>query len=408
MSRALFTALCGLVFFINFGRVAFAPLVPEFQADLGLSAAAVGSITTLVWLGTAAPRLPVGYILTRVPRRYVVLATGGMLTVSLLMTAMADSLLTLQAGAFAVGLSTGGYFVAAIPLVGVLYPNATGRALGIHGTAAQSAAVAAPAAIVLVLARTAEWRVAFLALAAGAAAVTVMLVGLLLVRGLPRGVDDGGSAGPGGEPTSFRAALNQWRIVLAGVALVAGIGFAWQGLFNFYVTYLLSRGLSSSMASNLLTVAFAAGVPAFWFGGRLADRLPEVPYLLGIHIAFVVLLAALTTADGVLVLALLSAGLGLAIHAVFPAVDTYMLSTLPKPTRASAYAVFSGIALLLEATGSGAVGLFTDAGYSFDTVFLGFAAGLALLTIVLAGAYVAGRFPTRIVADSGDSPSSQL
>ncbi|MFC7068967.1 MFS transporter [Halobaculum lipolyticum] len=397
MTKRLFTGLCALVFLVNFGRVAFAPLVPEFQQDLGISAAAVGSVTTLVWIGTAAPRIPVGWVLTKVARERVVLATGVALALAAALTATAQSLVALQVGAFAVGLATGGYFVAAIPLVGLLYPERTGRAVGVHGTASQVASVVAPALVLATIARLGDWRVVFTLLSAAAVAVTVVLFVVVRLRG-GVGADGGaGAAADGGaEPRNFRAALSHWRIVLAGMSLVVVAGFAWQGVFNFYVSYLLSEGLSRATANLLLTVAFAAGVPAFWLGGRLADRLPKVPYLLALNAVFLVALVALTYAGSLLAFGVVSVVIGYAAHALFPAVDTYMLSTLPAPDRASAYAVFSGAALLVEANGSGVVGALTDSGVAFDSVFRLFAAAVAVLLVAAGTLYLAGRFPTPI------------
>ncbi|MFC7096358.1 MFS transporter [Halobaculum marinum] len=402
MTKRLFTTLCGLVFLVNLGRVAFAPLVPEFQQNLGISAAAVGSVTSLVWIGTAAPRIPVGWVLTRVARERVVLATGVALSVASALTATADTLLALQTGAFAVGLATGGYFVAAIPLIGKLYPEATGRAVGVHGTASQVASVVAPALVLAVIARLGDWRVVFSLLAVGAAVLTVVLFVVVRLGGPDGGsVTDGPATDAAPESRNFRAALSHWRIVLAGMSLVAVAGFAWQGVFNFYVSYLLSEGLSDANANLLLTVAFAAGVPAFWLGGRLADRLPKVPYLLALNAAFLVSLVALTYARSLVAFAAVSVALGYAAHALFPAVDTYMLSTLPAPDRASAYAVFSGASLLFEANGSGVLGALTDSGVAFDWVFRLFAAGVALLLVVAGALYLAGRFPTPIDESPG-------
>lgn len=404
MTKRLFTTLCGLVFLVNFGRVAFAPLVPELQQDLGLSAAAIGSVTTLVWLGTAAPRIPIGWVLTRVRRERVVLATGVALSAAAALTATADSLYTLQTGAFAVGLATGGYFVAAIPLIGMLYPERTGRAVGIHGTASQIASVVAPALVLATIAQLGDWRVVFWALAVGAAVSTASLVVVLRRRdggerdrgGDPDELGPERQESPPAEPRSFLAALSHWRIVLAGMSLVAVAGFAWQGVFNFYVSYLLSEGLTPANANLLLTVAFTAGVPAFWLGGRLADRLPKVPYLLALNAAFLASLVALTYAGSLAAFAVVSAVIGYAAHALFPAVDTYMLSTLPAPDRASAYAIFSGASLLFEANGSGVVGALTDAGVGFDQVFRLFAVAVATVLVLAALLYVLGRFPTPI------------
>lgn len=365
-----------MAFLINMGRVAFAPLVPEFRASLGLSAAAVGSVTTLVWVGSALPRIPVGYLLTRVRRERVVIATGVALTVASAATATADSLLTLRLGALAIGLATGAYFVAAIPLIGALYPGETGRRIGIHGVANQVAAVLAPGAVVAIVARFGEWRLVFAALAALAALVTLALT--TVVRA--------GEATTDPPARDFGLALDGWRTILAGLAFVAAVGFVWQGTFNFYVSYLLSQEYSPETANALLTATFAAGLPGFWLGGRLADRLPNVPYLLGINVAFAGGLLAFTVADSLAAVAAASVLMGLVIHAAFPAVDTYMLRTLPEPGRASAYAVFSGVALLLEATGSGVVGWLVDRGVAYQATYQTLAVGI--LAVACAGAIV--------------------
>jgi hypothetical protein len=134
-------------------------------------------------------------------------------------------------------------------------------------------------------------------------------------------------------------------------------------------------------------------VPAFFLSGRLADRLPHVPYVLGIVAAFTGSLTALTATDSVAGLFVVSAVLGYVVHSVFPAIDTFLLDSLPSGSRASAYAVYSGLTLLVEAGGSGTVGLLVDAGFAFDDVFRGFAAGLVVVFLVLSAFAVTGRLP---------------
>jgi MFS family permease len=152
----------------------------------------------------------------------------------------------------------------------------------------------------------------------------------------------------------------------------------------------LAKGHSTAVAGTMLTVVFGAGVPAFVVSGRLADRVPHVPYIIAIHVAFTGCLLALTVAESVLALLVVSAATGYAIHSLFPAMDAYLFGRLPDTDRASAYAVFSGGALALEATGSGVVGLLTEAGFAFETVFRWFAVGLAVLVVVLVAARAAG------------------
>ncbi len=384
MSRRLFGGLCGLVALVNLGRVGFAPLLEPLRAAFGAGPAAVGLVASAAWFGTAAARLPAGYLLTRISRRRAVIGTGATLVAGAVAAALAPSLRALQAAALVLGIASGAYFVVAVPLIGDLYPERVGRMVGIHGTAAQTAAVAAPGLVVATLA-VADWRAVFWLLAAAAAAVTLLLAVLSATVDLPS---------PGDGSQRFRAALAHWRVLLAGVAIVAAAGFVWQGVFNFYVSFLTAeKGLSPGRANLALTALFAAGVPAFAISGRLADRLPLVPYLLGLLVADVVATGALLVADGFAALVVVSLVLGYVVHGIFPAIDTYLLGAVPAPDRSSAYAIFSGTALSLEAGGSGAVGLLTGAGYSFGEVFLGFAAGLAVVVAALAAVYFVGAFP---------------
>ncbi|WP_418282160.1 MFS transporter [Halorubrum sp. DTA98] len=383
MTRRLFGTLCGLVFLVNLGRVGFAPLVPTIGAEFAVSTAVVGSVTTLVWVGSALPRIPVGYLLTKVPRHHVVLGSGVALAGAAAFTGSAESIRALQAGALLIGLASGAYFVAAVPLVAELFPGARGRAIGIHGAASQLAAVLAPGIVVAVL-YVAGWSGVFHLLAMAALAVTAVLVVVVRRNPLPESA---------GADRDFRSALDYWPLILVGVVVVAAPGFVWQGVFNFYVTYLVgTKGVSETLANGLLTVVFAAGLPAFWFGGRLADRLPHVPYLLGIMVSFAVALGALVVAEGAIALVGVTVLLGATIHAMFPAIDTFMLESLPADNRASAYAVFSGFAMFLEATGSGAVGFAAERA-SFDAAFVAGAVGVVAVAVVLGVLHIAGRLP---------------
>ena len=393
MTRRTFAGLCGLAFLINFGRVGFAPLVPTLGAEFAASPAVVGTVTALVWVGSAIPRIPVGYLLTRVPRHYVVVAAGVALALAAAATGGAETVDQLRVGALCLGLASGAYFVAAVPLVAELFPGSPGRAIGVHGAASQLAAVLAPGIVVAVL-LVAGWGAVFRLLAVGALVVTAVLV--VAVRGdpLPSGA---------GADRDFRSALRHWPVILVGVVVVGAPGFVWQGVFNFYVSYLVgTKALSSGLANALLTVVFAAGLPAFWFGGRLADRLPHVPYLIGIMCGFALALAGLVFAEGPAALTAVTVLLGVVIHALFPAIDTFVLESLPADVRASGYAVFSGAAMGLEATGSGVVGVAAET-VGFDAAFAAGAVGVLLVAGAVGGVYLSGRLPggTRETATGG-------
>ncbi|WP_018257930.1 MFS transporter [Halomicrobium katesii] len=383
--RTVFGSLLGLVFLVNLARVVFAPLLEPLGTALDANDAALGTIATLAWLGSALPRIPTGYLLTRISRSAVILASSGILAVAAVATSLANSVPAVMIGAFLMGLASGSYFIAGNPLASELFPDRVGSTLGIHGTASQLAAVSAPAIVVAALG-VGDWRTVFRAMAV--AAVVSGIAFALTARRTE--MPDAGA-----EDTAFLAAArHQWRIVLAGVAVIGVTGLVWNGLFNFYVKYFLAKGLTGAQANQLLTIAFGAGVPAFFVSGRLADRLPVLPYILSIIGGFLLSVYATTLLSSYLGLAVLSAVLGYVIHSLFPAVDTYLLGSLPDHHRGSAYAVYSGTMMIIQASGSTIVGSLSSAGYSFEAIFTGLVAVLAAVLLGLTGLYVDGQLPT--------------
>ena len=393
-------SLCALVFLVNFGRIVFAPLLDPFMTTFDVGPARVGLVATLAWLGSAVPRIPTGYLLTRVSRKRVVLGTGILLaSASAATSTIPDDIVldvgpaTLVAidlvgvGAFVVGLASGAYFIAANPLVSELFPERVGRVIGIHGTASQLAAVAAPLVVTVVLARG-SWRDVFVLLAIGSAIGTLALVWTSRTADMP-------SAG-GSDRNLLRAIRRQWRIVVAGIAIMGATGFVWNGLFNFYVPYLTAtKGLDQGTANALLMVVFAAGVPAFWVTGNLADRFSHVPLMLAILGGFVTLLFALTAVTGFYAIVAVTVVIGFVIHSLFPALDTYLLGTLPDEDRSSAYSAYSGTMMILGATASVVVGTLVETTLTYNDVFRGFGIGLVAILLVLLGLNASGRLPSR-------------
>jgi MFS family permease len=172
------------------------------------------------------------------------------------------------------------------------------------------------------------------------------------------------------------------------------VGFVWQGVFNFYVTYLgAAKGLTAGTATTLLTVTFAAGIPSFLLAGRLADRFSYLPLLLAIVAGFVACLLALTAVEGVIALAAVSVAMGLIVHALFPVGDAYILETLPDARRASAYSGYSATMMLIQAPGSVAVGALAQTGLSYAGVFRGYALFVAAVAVGMGALARAGRLP---------------
>lgn len=381
----LFGSLLGMVFLVNLARVAFAPLLEPIGATFTVDQATLGLLATTAWLGSALPRIPTGYLLTRVARERVVLGSGLILSGAAVWTALASDVATLLVGAFLLGLSSGTYFVAANPFVSELFPAHVGTALGVHGTAAQVGAVAA-APLVLVATGVGTWRTLLGGLAVVAAVSTLVVFVMARRTTLPTA---------GRTDRDLVAALRcHWPLVLTAVVLVGCLGLVWNGLFNFYVQYLTSVGLGAGQANVLLTVAFTAGIPAFVVTGWATDRVGALPIALVVGATFAVAVLLVTVVRGFLPLAAISVVLGASFYSVLPAADAYLLGSLPDHYRASAYSVYSGVMTLVQALGAVTVGTLVEVGFDYGIVFSTFASALLVLLAAAAVTYRAGRLPT--------------
>ncbi|WP_436907959.1 MFS transporter [Halosimplex marinum] len=380
----VFVSICAFSFLVNFGRIAFAPLVDYFIRT-GVSPATAGLAATAVWVGSALPRLPTGYLLTVASRHRVITGMGAFLAAAAAFTAYSPSIRVTVAGALFVGLASGVFFIAANPLVSELYPERVGLAVGLRGMSSQVAAVTAPFLVSVAIARG-SWQLSFRALAVLAVAATAVFVLAVRRAELPEaGVDDRDLLG------AIRA---QWRLVAAGVVFVGFTGFVWQGVFNFYVTYLSAKGIAAGPANTLLTITFAAGVPSFVVAGRLADRFDYLPVLLAILAGFVVTLFALTLVSSWVAVAAVSVVMSLVIHGLFPVADAYLLDSLPDDNRASAYSGYSAVMMLMQAPGGVAVGTFYQFGLSYSGVFRAYAALVGVVAVGMFALARAGRLPT--------------
>jgi predicted MFS family arabinose efflux permease len=370
-----------MVFLVNLARVIFAPLLQPVAADLGVTTASLGVVTSAAWLGSAAPRLPTGYLLTRVPRHYVVAATGGLLVGTSVLTALSQSVLQLALGAALMGVSSGMYFTAANPLVSELFPDRVGTVIGVHGMSSQVGAAVAPLVVSAVL-FVSDWRTTFLCIGAIAAVTTVAFVWMAGRMTLP----DAGSE----DRDLFAAIRAQWATVLTGIVLLGASGFLWNGLFNLFGDYLeVAKGIDPGTGRLLLSVMFAAGLPAFLVTGQLADRVPNVPLLIALIACFACSVFVLTVVESVVAITAVSLFVGYFAHSLYPAVDTYLLASLPDHHRASAYAMYSAIMSLTQSLGSGVVGILVTRGGNYTLIFQVLA---ILVGVLVAGMFVLYRF----------------
>ncbi len=383
-------------FLVNFVRVVFAPLLQPVAAEFHVTAASLGIVTAAAWLGSAAPRLPTGILLTHLDRHRVIAATGALLVLTATFTASAASVRHLVAGAFLMGLSSGMYFIAANPLVSELFPERIARVVSLHGLAILMAAVLAPL-IVAGLLTFANWRLTFIGVAVAAGATTLLLTYAARWTDLPAaGLRD---------QSLIAAGRHEWPIILTGVAVLGAVGFLWNGLFNLYGDYLtVAKGLEAATGRLLLSVMFAAGLPAFLVAGRLGERYPTVPLLITITAGFVASVIVFTFAEGLLLIAAVSLAIGFLFYLIVPLLDTYLLASLPDHHRGSAYAIYSATMMVIQALGSGVIGSSVASGVSYGAMFRAVALTVGAVALGMAVLHWTDRLPTNAPTEGRTPP----
>ncbi|MFW5900667.1 MAG: MFS transporter, partial [Halodesulfurarchaeum sp.] len=235
-------------------RMSYPVLLPYIREAYGLSLSVAGLLVTIVWLGSALGQLPGGILADRYNERHV-------LTVALLVVAVALSVVTLTGSGLVVFLATGlvGLGLSLFPIARItvltdIYPDAVGRALGVTmATGDIGQTIVPPLAGFLAAAVT--WQLGF----------GVLVPVFLAVAGVVWVVV------PDGAPSEAEAmSLDRMRAVIAELRtrtmlLVTVVLFfyilVWQSFTGFYPTYLVDvKGLSPSVSGTIFALFFGIGV----------------------------------------------------------------------------------------------------------------------------------------------------
>lgn len=247
-------------------RMAFAPLIPTFVAELGVSYAAAGTIQTAYFWTYTVVQIPIGVVADRWGARRVML--GSMLALAAGAVAFATSGTHGEsiAARMLVGLGAAGVWVPSMRLVSEWFaPGERGRVTGLISA---GGGLGGTLGLILIpwVAAGWGWRTAYGATALPAL-VTLGLVATLLPRGPAAG------ARVGGAPRSLRrvlAAPALWPFNLS-------VLFAYGGYFSF-VTFLpafliKAQALSEAQAGSVTSLVTAGTIVSWPLAGLVSDRL---------------------------------------------------------------------------------------------------------------------------------------
>jgi len=247
-------------------RLGFAPLIPTFVADLGLSYAAAGAIQTAYFWTYTLAQIPIGMVADRWGSRRVMLVCMAILGAGAVAFAASGSFLESIAARLLVGLGAAAVWVPSMRLVTEWFPAVErGRATGFLSA---GGGVGGTLALVLVpwTAALVGWRLAY-----GATLLPALAALALIAVVVPEGHRRGGPASAGlGNLRRVLVTKTLWPLNMS-------VLFAYGGYFSF-VTFLpaflvRSLGLSQAEAGAVTSLITAGTIVSWPLAGWTSDRL---------------------------------------------------------------------------------------------------------------------------------------
>jgi MFS family permease len=248
-------------------RMAFAPLIPTFVDDLGLTYAAAGSIQTAYFWTYTAVQIPVGLIADRWGVRSVMVACMALLAAGALVFALSGGYGEAVLARMVVGLGAAAVWVPGMRLLSEWFPpSERGRATGLMSAGGGFGGTLA-LVLVPIVATGWGWRVAYGMLAVPAAVTLALIV---------FGVRSGPPAAAAPVPRA-RGALRRVLVSRRLLPLNVAVLFSYGGYFSFltFLPSFLVRQLDMTNAqAGVVTGLITAGTIVSWpLAGLLSDRL---------------------------------------------------------------------------------------------------------------------------------------
>ncbi|HET8577716.1 MAG TPA: MFS transporter [Methylomirabilota bacterium] len=260
-------------------RVGFAPLIPTFIGDLGISYVAAGTIMTAYFWTYAAVQVPVGLLSDRLGARRVMLVFTSLLVLGVVAFTLGRTYAQSLLARCLIGLGTAGVWLPGLRLINEWFPpGERGRATGLFSAGGGIGGTTALLAIPLLSERL-GWRWGYAVLLVPVL-VTLLLVFLLIRPSIPPSARPASAIGaaPGGAAarSPFAALARVLRapaIWPFNISVLLSYG-AYISLITWLPTFLVhDEGLSRSMA-GLVTALITAGTIVSWpLAGLIADRL---------------------------------------------------------------------------------------------------------------------------------------
>ncbi len=366
-----FTLFTLAYFFSEFYRSANAVLARDLSAELGLDAAQLGLLTSVLFAAFGLIQFPLGSALDRWGPRWVVSILMLVGAAGSLLVAGAQTFSVLALGRILVGLGISGILMGGLKAFSAWFPvNRYGTVAGAMVAIGSIGALVAASPLAW-LNQQIGWRAVFAGVG-GLMGVVAMMV-MIGVRNAPDEASNPTQSGQSGSLLTIVRDLNFWRISML-FFVFNGAQYAFQGLWAG--PYLLDvTGLSALSAGNIVLLLSLGMTVGYWLCGWLGDRIGVRPVVISGIVASIVCFGLLTRSMPVVGVALVYLSLGLAnstLLLVFAQIRLlYPLELIGRASSAANFFVFAGVftvqwlfGLLLDRYPTDAAGHYPPAAYS--------------------------------------------
>ncbi len=251
------------VFFSMAARAIFAPLMPSLQIEMGISLSTVGLLFLLVSVSYAASMLFVGFLAARIGHGRTIVVALALITLGLLVSALAPGSLLLAAGMLCIGAGAGAYPPSGLVMINTkISARRRSTAFAIHEIGPNMALLLSPL-IVLAMEPWIGWRGILVWMAAVCAVAALAF--------LRWGAAD---SGMGTAPDlSTMGRILTWRSTWVGMVLFSAMLAALHGVYAILPAYLVTEyALSPQYVNFLLTVSRISSVLFLLFAGAIIGR----------------------------------------------------------------------------------------------------------------------------------------
>jgi MFS family permease len=269
-----FSVLC-LSYLLNaMDRQVFYPLVPEIREEFGFSLDQAGLLATGFTLGLALTGVPAGYLLDRMSRKTIVVASVVVYSAGTIAIPLAAGFLDMAVYRLVSGVGEGVQATAIYAIIGAYYFHRRALAAGFIGVAFGLGVFLGPVIGQSMAAASDTWRTPFYVFG-----VAGLVVALILLVTVPRAMSEavaGRTDAPDAADYDHVPANPYNRNSLAFAITSAVSGLVFYGFLGLYPTFLREELAfapgQAALAASLVGFGAMMALPVGWLADRVDQR----------------------------------------------------------------------------------------------------------------------------------------